>query len=172
MGRDKALLPFRGGLLAEAVGRAVEEATGSVVLVGTPELYSALPWPVIPDLYPGEGPLGGLLTALAHTAADWNVVVACDMPGVSGCFLQELLAAAQASNAAVFAPRGAMGKPEPLCAVYHIRARRILESAFGRGVRKVTAAWEGLRVVEWPVPEISHFRNINTPEDWEAYARD
>jgi molybdopterin-guanine dinucleotide biosynthesis protein A len=172
MGRDKAMLPFRGGPLAEAIGRAVEEAAGCVVLVGTPERYSALPWPAIPDLYPGEGPLGGLLTALVHTSADWNVMVACDMPGVSAAFLREMLTVAQASDADILAPCPAPGKPEPLCAIYHARVRSAMEKAFARGVRKVSAAWEGLQVVNWLVPEISHFRNINTPEDWTAYARE
>jgi molybdopterin-guanine dinucleotide biosynthesis protein A len=58
MGRDKARLPYRGGALAEWVAHAVDAAAGSVTLIGNPELG-------IPDLYPGEGPLGGILTALA-----------------------------------------------------------------------------------------------------------
>src|ERR1019366_6470085 len=84
MGRDKARLPFRGcdlvSAVAAAVAAAVASVAGNVTLVGHPEL------PSIPDRYPDGGPLGGILTALDHTAADWNLIVACDMPEVSAAF--------------------------------------------------------------------------------------
>ena len=67
MGRDKALLPFRGGALAQSVARAVSATAGSVTLVGDPERYGGLGYAVIADIYPGEGPLGGILTALGNT---------------------------------------------------------------------------------------------------------
>ena len=164
MGRDKARLPFRGGDLVSSVARAVAGATGNVTLVGHCEL------PAIPDRYPGAGPLGGILTALHHTSADWNLIVACDMPEASAAFLGELLTRARRSRADVLLPRGPDGLPQPLCAVYHRRALAAMEDHFGRGVRQVTAALAGL-AVEWlAVAELSHFQNVNTPEDWAAYA--
>jgi molybdopterin-guanine dinucleotide biosynthesis protein A len=45
-----------------------------------------------------------------------------------------------------------------------------LEEHFSRGVRKVTAALEGLAVERLFVAELSVFQNVNTPEDWAAYA--
>ena len=167
MGCDKALLPFRGGALVESVARAVKLAAGSAVLVGNPRLYQHLGYPAIPDLYPGAGPLGGILTALRHTSADWNLVAACDMPELSADFLRFLVNAAD-GDAVV--PIGPSGRPEPLCAVYHRRSRPVLERALGRGVRSVRAALEDLRVTLVSVPEISPFQNVNTPEDWAVYA--
>jgi molybdopterin-guanine dinucleotide biosynthesis protein A len=171
MGRDKALLPFRGGLLAQAIAVAVARAAGSATLVGTPKVCQSLGFPVIPDLYPGEGPLGGILTALGHTAADWNLVTACDMPALTTGLLSALLDAAQRLDADALVPIGPSGRPEPLCAVYHRRARRPLGCQFSGGVRKLAAALEAVRAVPFPVVEVSCFRNVNTPEEWSACDR-
>lgn len=169
MGRDKARLPFHGGRLAEFVARALESAAGSAVLVGDPGLYGEFGYQVVADLYPGEGPLGGILTALDHTRADWNLVVACDMPGLTAGFLSRILDAAEQRGRAVLMPAGPSGHPEPLCAVYNRRARPEIEAAFGRGERKITAALAGLGVEILAVAEVAEFQNVNTPEDWADY---
>jgi molybdenum cofactor guanylyltransferase len=170
MGRNKALLPFRGGALAGFVARAAASAAGSVVLVGDPILYGELGYPVVPDLYPGEGPLGGILTALHHTSADWNLVVACDMPGISAEFLAALLDAAERVGCDALVPTGPSGRPEPLCAVYHRRAYAPFQQVFGAGERRVTAAFASVRAEILPVKELAPFQNVNTPEDWARYA--
>jgi molybdenum cofactor guanylyltransferase len=170
MGCDKALLPFRGGTLGGAVARAVEGAAGSAVLVGNPALAGILGFPAIPDLFPGEGPLGGILTALAHGNAGWSLVVACDMPELSAGFLRGLIESAERSDADVLLATGPSDLPEPLCAAYRGRARPAIEAAFGRGVRKITAALDGLRTAAWIVPQLAPFQNVNTPEDWAGYA--
>ena len=166
MGRDKARLPFRGGTLAGAVANAVEQAAGRAILVGNPELGG------IPDRHPGEGPLGGILTALHHTSAEWNLIVACDMPEITSGFLRHLLDSAEHAGCDVLLPYGPGGRPEPLCAVYRRRAREAIEKQFAEGVRKVTAALEGLAIVRLDVSEALSFQNVNTPEDWTVYAAD
>lgn len=170
MGRDKALLPYQGGLLAQSVAQTVTLAAGSAILVGDPGLYGTLGYPVIPDIYPGEGPLGGILSALRNTPAEWNLVTACDMPGLAAEFLCALLNAAETSGADVLIPEGPAGLMEPLCAVYHQRSRQPLSQAFAAGIRKVTAAFEGIPIATLSVAELTHFQNVNTPEDWAAYA--
>ena len=171
MGRDKALLPFRGGALVESVAGAVLEAAGSAILVGHPNSYAALGFPVIPDLYPGEGPLGGILTALAYSGAAWNLVVACDMPALDADFLRGLLDRAARARADALLPAGPSGRLEPLCAVYHARSRPALERAFAAGTRKIATALEAVRVARCDVAEAAPFHNVNTPEDWADHAR-
>ncbi len=170
MGRDKAFLPFRGDALGAWVARAVARAAGHAVLVGDPKLYSALGFPVIPDLYAGEGPLGGILTALADTTAEWNLVTACDMPGIAPGFLGRLFETARNGGADAVVPIGPSGRLEPLCAVYHRRSLWALEAAFARGVRKIAEGLEDLRTVLLPATEVSPFQNVNTPSEWLAYA--
>ena len=169
MGRNKALLPFRGEPLACSVAREVAVAAGSATLVGPPDQYRALGYPVIPDAFPGEGPLGGILTALRDASAEWVLIVACDMPQLSAGFLSQLLSAAESRQATVI-PQGPSGRLEPLCGVWRASDLAAIEDAFARGIRKVAAALESLALAVYPVSEVAPFQNVNTPEDWIRHA--
>lgn len=169
MGRDKALLPYHGEVLVQHIAKAVAAAAGSAVLVGDPAVYGSLGYPVIPDLYPGEGPLGGIITALSHTNADWNLVTACDMPALSSDFLGVILAAAEQLGEKAVVPVGPGGKPEPLCGVYHRGALATLDRVFARGGRKIMAALDSLPAALLPVSGSDAFQNLNTPEDLAVY---
>jgi molybdenum cofactor guanylyltransferase len=169
MGRDKALLPFRGGALAAHVAATVAAAAGSVTLIGDPRKYGHLGYPVLPDRTPGAGPVGGIESALSYTDADWNLVLACDMPAVSGAFLRGLLDAAERAGADALVPAGRSGRLEPLSAVYHRRCLATLRSALEAGIRKVTEALAGLEVARWTVDDAACFENLNTPKEWACY---
>jgi molybdopterin-guanine dinucleotide biosynthesis protein A len=163
MGRDKARLPFRGSDLVSAVAAAVTRAAGSATLIGHAVL------PSLPDRYPGEGPLGGILTALDDCRSDCCLIVACDMPEIDAAFLARLVERARERPEAVILPYGPDGLPQPLCAVYPRSALSAMEASFAAGIRKVTAALGGLAVEPLRVAELSIFQNVNTPEDWAAY---
>lgn len=172
MGRNKALLPYHGSTLAQSVAEVVRAAAGSVALVGGSPGIAAAEIGFVPDLYPGEGPLGGILSALADSKADWNLIVACDMPGLRVDFLRRLLDRADLEASDAVVPVGPSGELEPLCTAYHRNSRRGLEAAFDRGVRKIALALAEIRTATWQVPEeLSCFQNVNTPEDWAAYER-
>lgn len=112
------------------------------------------------------GPLGGIESALSYTSADWNLILACDMPAVSVEFLSGLLDAAERLNAEVLAPVGPTGLLEPLSAVYHRRCLDAISRALDAGVRKITAALQDLEVARWNVEDAACFENLNTPEEW------
>jgi len=169
MGRDKALLPFRGSALAGHVAATVAAAAGSVILIGDPQKYGHLGYAILPDRTPGSGPAGGIETALSYTAADWNLVLACDMPAIPPEFLRGLLDAAARRNADALLPAGPSGRLEPLCAVYHRRCRETLHRALEAGVRKITDALASLEVARFPVADAACFENLNTPEEWARY---
>jgi molybdopterin-guanine dinucleotide biosynthesis protein A len=169
MGQDKASLPYRGKKLIEHIAAAVAEAAGSATLIGPPDRYRDLGFPVVPDGRPGLGPLTGIHTALCESPAAWNLIAACDLPAISGAFLKMLKAAAEASAADCLIPAGPSGQLEPLCAAYHSRCRDTIGKALDRRVRKVTDGIAGLRISIWNVPESSWFQNVNTPEEWTSY---
>ena len=168
MGRDKALLRGPSGVpLAAQIADSVREAAGSVVLIGPPERYTHLGFPVLADRVPACGPLGGLYTALCATSAEWNLIVACDMPNLTGHFLEDLLAAAEASPADCLVAEDAHGI-HPLCAVYNRRCLPVVESAIRHNQLKMHTLVSSLRFEKWPTPEAAMLTNVNTREDLEA----
>ncbi len=169
MGTNKAALPWRGRPLVLHLADAVREAAGSVALIASPDDFPDFPGHVLADLRPGWGPLGGIETALASTTAEWNLVVACDMPLLTADILQLLLGKAESAGAAGLVPEVG-GQLQPLAAVYHRRSLPILSEALDAGVRKMGDAVDLLRVVRFVVPAEAErlFANINTPREWQT----
>ena len=168
MGRDKALLPYRGTTLAVHAAEAARQATASVTLVGPARLYGGLGFPVLEDRYPGEGPLGALLTVLESTKSPWNLLLACDMPSVDGRLLTTLFERAEECGGDCLAPLLPGGQTEPLCAVYHASCRDAVERLFQQGVRRMKQAPEALHTVYYPMDDALCFANMNTPDDFDA----
>jgi molybdopterin-guanine dinucleotide biosynthesis protein A len=169
MGQDKALLPVGSTVLAAQIAANVAEAAGSVSLVGDPERYRRLQFPVIPDLYPGFGPVGGVLTALTASSAEWNLVVACDMPGAAAGFLASLLAEAAESDTDCTVPVTPDGRRHPLCAVYRRSAREPLRRAVEADIHRLLTAIQALNVHLYPVSEAGSLVNVNTPTEWKSF---
>src|SRR5579863_10550524 len=65
MGRDKALLPLGDSTLLDHVAHCVRQAAGNVTIIGPPDRYAGLGYPVAADLVNDSGPLGGVYTALS-----------------------------------------------------------------------------------------------------------
>jgi molybdopterin-guanine dinucleotide biosynthesis protein A len=168
MGQDKAMLPVGSGVLVTRIAGVVAAAAGSVALVGNPDRYSGTGFPVIADLYPGFGPVGGIVTALSNSSVEWNLVVACDMPGVSVEFLKSLLGVAAGSEAQCVMPVTPDGRQHPLCAVYRRSALAALKRAVDREIHRLLTAIEALSVqfLHVTAPDLI---NVNTPDEWKIF---
>ena len=182
-GRDKALVSLAGkSVLARMLEVLSQGGAREVIVIGTKAKYGQLGARCIKDKWPGEGPLGGIITALYHSLADkygyrWNLILSCDMPFLTTEWLRFLVERANASTAEVVFPHSATG-PEPLCACWRTTAVETLQSAFERGVRKVT---EGIALLkaevlderDWARFDKSGrlFWNMNTPAEYEAARR-
>jgi molybdopterin-guanine dinucleotide biosynthesis protein A len=176
-GQDKARVLFAGQPMLSRMVELVSGVTGSAVVVAPLTRYRDLSLAVIEDRWPGEGPLGGIVTALQHTqklagACAWNLIVSCDMPFLTHDWLAHLAERATASEADVVVPRSAHGL-EPLCACWRTASAAILEAAFARGVRRVTEAisllpTEVLDESDWTRFDSSGrlFWNMNTAQDY------
>ena len=134
-------------------------------MIGPPERYAFLGLRVQADLISDCGPLAGVYTGLKTSPADWNLVVACDMPSVTVGFLSSLLDAAEEADAAVLVPKTTDGL-HPLCAVYHRRTLADVQSLIECRSLRMHEALSHLRAVHWPLAEFSLVENVNTPLAW------
>jgi molybdopterin-guanine dinucleotide biosynthesis protein A len=150
---------------------------GDVRVVVAPGKHAELDVTTLADRWPGEGPLGGIVTAL--TAADngvraeWNLIVGCDMPFLTREWLSYLIERALASPAAVIVPRSASGL-EPLCACWRSSGAETLQRAFDGGIRKITEAMKQLKMEivdesDWKRFDSAGrlFWNMNSAADYE-----
>ncbi len=166
MGRDKALLEAAGIPLVARAANIVAAVTGNCSIVAPAGRYEALGLPIVDDLWPGEGPLGGILTALADGGAEWSVIIAVDMPFLDAEFLGALLAEARKGGETVV-PMHDDGNVEPLCGAYHADALPQLRRYFDGGGRRVKNALRDIELRTVPAPERT-LDNVNTPGQWEA----
>jgi molybdopterin-guanine dinucleotide biosynthesis protein A len=170
MGRDKALLPYRGQPLILHVAAEVAKAAGYVTIVGGPATYRDLGFPYIADKYPDFGPVGGIATALSTSSAEWNVIVACDMPGLRAQFLQTLRRLTASEFDAVV-PQTPDGRVHPLCAIYNLTALPVFEAAIQQQIHKLTDLLPRLRVRFAATGDSNSCLNMNTPQDWTLFQK-
>jgi molybdopterin-guanine dinucleotide biosynthesis protein A len=140
MGRDKALLPYKGRPLVEHAVCLLKDTNLAPHIVGS-GLDLAPYAPVIPDLHEGRGPLGGIEAALAESNSDWNMFVPVDLPLLSPAFLRYLRQRVNITGAYATIPM-MNGRPMPLCAVYHRNLLSGIRDALESGTYKVLRAIE------------------------------
>jgi molybdenum cofactor guanylyltransferase len=170
MGRDKARLEVDGqSLLARAVGKARELGVAEVFISGRPgEDYSALKCPVMFDLEPGCGPLGGIERALHAATAPLVLVLAVDLPAMTAAFLARLVAQCDALTGAV--PQ-LDGQLEPLSAIYPRRCHAIAAHCLSHARRAARDFAEACRAEHAVRPYVVRtddaqcFVNWNCPAD-------
>ena len=168
MGRDKALLRHWGVPLVVRAAAALSQVVASVTILGDPGVYGHFGWPALADETPQLGPIGGLITALEHTDAEWNLVVACDMPELSPALFRELIRKTVRSRKRCIAPL-VEGEMEPLCAVYRRTALADVQLAVQAGHLKMRDLLAQLGAAPVTGLDPAGFRNVNTPDDWSSY---
>jgi len=99
---------------------------------------------------------------------EWNLVVACDMPGVSVDLLRPLVDQSAGSLRDCIIAVGPGGEPEPLCAVYHRRCLPIVARAIRYKRFKMKDLVSQLNV-ETKLADAADLRNVNTPLDWAEF---
>jgi molybdopterin-guanine dinucleotide biosynthesis protein A len=176
MGQNKALMPFLGRQLIQRVIERVS-AFGDEILITTnqPADFAFLGLPCIPDVYPGQGALSGLYTALKAARYPLVGVVACDMPFAS---LELLKAERQVVLTQGFdgvVPQSVEGY-EPFHAVYRRETcLPAVQNALDMGQKRLISWFPAVRLTFFTPEQVLQadptglaFSNLNTPEELQA----
>jgi molybdopterin-guanine dinucleotide biosynthesis protein A len=175
MGQDKRFLSIGGETLYErtlAVLRALFKTVVVVIAQDSPPLQAEVP--ILRDLIPECGSLGGLYTGLKRAVTPFAFTVACDMPFLDprtiGYFTQIK------DDADVVMAKLQNGL-QPMHALYHQRCLPMIETLIQTRQLKIQqlAAHPSLRVrlvtpdeLDTIDPTGRSFCNVNTPAELEA----
>jgi molybdenum cofactor guanylyltransferase len=169
MGTDKAVVEVDGVAMAERVASTLQAAgCHPVVLVGGDvALLERFGRPTIADRWPGEGPLGGVLTALEAVGSDGVVVAACDLPWLDVDTVRAVVGAGVAAAPPVDVAVATTGRLEPALAWWSDRALGRVTDIWAAGVRAMHEAIGRLTAMRVEVdPAALH--NVNTSADLAA----
>ncbi len=173
MGTDKAFVEVDGVAMAERVARAlVAGGCEPVAFIGGDSVGLArFGRPAHADRWPGEGPLGGVLTALSVAEGDDVVVAACDLPFLDGPTVRQLLDAvpehgreAGEAGEVVDIVVARTERLEPALAWWRAAAAEDVARRWDHGVRALHDVIGALRRVEVAV-DGAVVRNVNRPSD-------
>ena len=162
MGRDKAALVVDGRTLLDRAIDALHAAGAARVIVAGGGRATVV------DRVAGQGPVGGIASVLATGVEGAVLVMPVDMPGLEAGALRQLVDALADAPAACFA-----GHPLPWA--FHAGAplREAIACALesrptGPSMRELHRAVGG---IELAPADAGMLRNVNTPSEWEAFAR-
>ena len=169
-GIPKALIQFGGRPLIEHIAETLRSVLSDcLVVTNTPDLYASLGLPMVGDVFPEGGSLGGIYSGLRAAPGDHALCVACDMPFLSAPLVAHL--ASRAAEADVVIPDAA-GELQTLHAVYGKSCLPAMERRLRAGQLKIVGFFDDVRVVRVPPDEVARFAdpdvafmNLNTPED-------
>jgi molybdenum cofactor guanylyltransferase len=165
MGRPKAFVEVDGVAMARRVADTLLLAGCEPVVAigGDAAPLALLGLATVADGFPGEGPLGAVITALEHASGSPVLVAACDLPWLDVETVSAVMAAGRVASPpdVVVATTGRL---EPMLSLWSPTALHHLRARFVAGERAVHAALDGLSVVTVPVAATA-LRNVNRPDD-------
>jgi molybdopterin-guanine dinucleotide biosynthesis protein A len=169
-GRDKRLALIEGERLVDRQVRTLRAFFPDVMVVGgAAEEPSDRTVPVVHDIVPASGPLGGIHAALSHARDEDVLVTACDMPFLQLPLLRRLVEVAPGQDVVV-CRRGSY--LEPLPGVYSSRCLPHISRMLDLGERRIIGFFPFVKTVYLDEEETRRFDplglsffNVNTPED-------
>lgn len=171
MGSPKALIPYRGKPLIQYSLDLAAMVTTTTLISANGHDLDHLGFRIVPDLYPVKAPLAGIHAGLTVSPSLWNLVLSCDMPGVTPDLIRRLWPLLNDEIRIVVPAHH--GFIEPLCGFYHQSLLSVIETNLKSGkyslldlIREAPTRFLTFEADEEHTA-FDLFRNINTREDLE-----
>jgi molybdopterin-guanine dinucleotide biosynthesis protein A len=165
MGPDKATLELAGVAMARRTADALREfGVGIVMTVGgdAPAL-AGFGDRHVDDQHPGQGPLGGVATAVGAARGSTLVVVACDLPDLDPELLSALWAAGAALDDGRVVVPVAEGREQWAVAMVPGAVAALVVDRFAAGARSLREGYG--EVVRVDLGDSRSLLDLDTPED-------
>lgn len=176
-GVAKGMLPLPTGepMISRIIDQIATAGIEPIVIIANErQPYESCGRLILPDAVPGQGPLGGIATALARFEASHRAVLfmPCDLPGIMASHVIALCDAFEQGDAPIVAACTDRSMWNPLCAVVEVDQRPAIEQrATQPESRRVRRVWRelGARMVDFT--DATAFFNVNSPDEmaeWRA----
>jgi molybdenum cofactor guanylyltransferase len=141
MGSDKALLELAGKPLVLHATTKLRRVCAEVSVLGGDAALERFA-PLVRDLHPGCGPLGGIEAALGSSKYDWNLVLPVDVPFLPTFLLDSWLWSVLHKSAgdARLSMLAVDGAPQPALLIIHREIASYLTASLERGEFKLLPA--------------------------------
>lgn len=141
MGQDKGFVQLEGKPMISYTIELLNKMNIKFRIVSHIEAYKKFGCEVIKDIVPGQGPMGGLYTALYRCEAKQLLLLSCDAPFISEELVIHLLTLSDSEKISVAYFRN---KLYPLCAVYPKSILQLVKTTLEKGNLKMKTLIENL----------------------------
>lgn len=165
MGTDKGLLLVNGKPMIEYLIDLFNAFQIETIIISNNPVYNQFNVPVYEDLIKDKGPLAGIYTGLSNVETEKNIIVSCDVPGITMKIIDLLIGVSLGEFPTIISYKG---KKHPLIGVYPKSIKDKLRDDIDNDRLKVMSSIEEIGV---NIIELEHFnikdvalklRNINT----------
>jgi molybdopterin-guanine dinucleotide biosynthesis protein A len=148
-------------------------AEGIIIVANDARPYEGYGCEIIPDLRPGNGPLGGIESGLKYYLgrSEGVLFLPCDLPKIGRQQIQVLESAFRSECTRVVFAKTKSFFVEPLCSIVQNDILDAVSRSIDAGRRKVLDLWQELGGMAVCFDDARPFFNVNTPQDIKRWRR-
>ncbi len=167
MGSKKSALEFHGITFLDKLAHEMNGFPELLVSVDERLRHPEITFPMVADIYPEHGPMGGLYSALLQCESDALLVIPCDVPLFSKELAEKMCSFYKETDTDALIAMTDDERIHPLCGIYHKHCLSTLKDCLENEDLKMMSALHKLNLKYYPTGADSwKLTNVNTPEEY------